>query len=246
MTLRKIALDAKKLKSVHQGECAFFVLFQILLSEVMILHKLLILCVPEHENEILEKANNAQSLFFLRMLAGKLFEGWELMAKLFFGSGLSMQYEPLLCPDSKSCLESLKSYFGRSNPLSEIRNTFAFHFADSSQEIVQQIRRLNDSEPLELYIAPEEGNCLYDMGHVLFNLSLLDVVGGSDLKDAIEKLWKDVLKVAKWFVGLGQGIIVVFVDKHLGYESEQVEIPDPPHFSEVRIPYFLRRIEKSE
>lgn len=246
MILRKLTIEAKQLKSIPEDERALFLLIQVLISELLILQKLLILCRPAADDVVLLKAQNAQRTFFIRLLAGKLCEGWELLQKLFFGSKLSQVYEPLLSAHGKNSLESLKTYFGQSNPIHKIRKTVAFHYAESAADIAKKADDLRDEEPLALYVAQEAGNCLYDMAHALLGVWMFENVGSSDWKSGVTAVWDDVIRVADWFIKMGQGVVEVFAVRHGMTEFEEVHLPDPVGFSDLSLPYFVARPKKDE
>ena len=177
------------------------------------------------------------------------------MEKHFFSTPLAKQYNDLLLPEGKECLQNLKRYFGKSNHILQIRNEFAFHHASDKlkADVLQLVKVLDPSDPLKLYFAPEEGNCLYSLYHSIVNyLMFASLDGGGvnrlsneNLASAIRALHSEVQSVTKWFIGFAQDVVRIFSEtyfKTLDSLGEEVEIPDPPKLSEVRVPYFVRQI----
>jgi hypothetical protein len=105
MKMLKVTISAEELKKVPRDEYVLFTLLQLLVSEILLLQKLLILCPKHDAHPVIQTANNHQILTVLRLLAGKVFEGWELIRTKFFGTGISKRYEELLTQEGKMCLD---------------------------------------------------------------------------------------------------------------------------------------------
>lgn len=247
MILKKFLIEKDTLNSIPQNERVFFVQTGNILTELMILHKILHFSSNHTpENEILSKAQSAQTLFLTKLLTGKLFECWEFLSQKYFNGApsISSAYEGLLNQEGKEALSKLKQYFRRArdnNPIHKIRNTYAFHYSQGTNEIDQQIQKLSDSEKLELYFAPGEGNCLYYMSQVLSNLALLHSVDSSDMGKAMWTWLQDIYQTAGWFISFFQEIMLIFGEKYLGEIFEEVEVPEPPNIAEVKLPYFVKK-----
>jgi len=241
MVLLKVPINREKLKSIPESELQLYVLSQVIVSEINILQKFLILQPTNSDNLIVEMAQNSQRFFLLRILAGKLVESWDVLGKQFFGAKLSQLYEPLLGIKGKDSLQKLKSYFGKSNALTYVRNMYAFHYSQGSQELLDKLKNFPDSDPLEIYIAKEEGNCYYSMAQLLLNFSFVESFEGLDVKEKIENLFSEILSVASWFISLFQCLIIAITKRHLDFDGVEVQIPDPPSFSDIEMPYFISK-----
>lgn len=215
------------------------------MNEILILHKLLHFSnnYNSYNNKVLEKAQNAQSLFIARILAEKLFEGWRLLQTNYFGNQVSMEYNDLLTEQGRDCLNQFKSYFSRDNSIEKVRNRFATHYFTSSEGIAQQFEKIPENQAFELYFGPEEGNCLYHVSHIFMTLAVLEAVGASDIQNAMMSLFSDLFKTAEWFIDFSQDFIEQFVIKYFGETHDKVEIPDVhlPSFVDIKLPYFFKR-----
>ena len=241
MILNKVQIDQQKLNRMPNSELQLYVGSQIIIGEINYLRKLLIYQPIPSENEVIVSAENSQMIFVLRILAGKLFESWDFLEKAFFTTKLSIVYESLLDSKGKKSLQKLKQYFGRSHPLSKVRNKFAFHYIQGIQELINTLQTFHESDPMEIYIAEENGNCYYSMTQQLLNESLVQSFNGSDIKEKIESLFDEIFSNANYFVELFGSLIVVITERHLDFHCEEIEIPDPPLITDIKLPYFSKR-----
>lgn len=257
MKLMKFSTQVGTLQAVPPDELFFNIQVGILLNEIIILNKLAHFSLPleTEENQVLKEAQLSQFNFLTKLQAGKLRECWDLMEKHFFSTPLAKQYNDLLLTEGKECLQNLKRYFGKSNHILRIRNEFAFHHASNElkADVLQLVKVLEPSDPLKLYFAPEEGNCLYSLYHSIVNYLMftdpdcagLTRLSNEELAGAIKALHSEVKNVTNWFIGFAQDVVRIFSEtyfKTLDSPGEEVEIPDPPKFSEVRAPYFVKQV----
>ncbi|MDD5063381.1 MAG: hypothetical protein PHQ35_01295 [Phycisphaerae bacterium] len=246
MKLLKVVIPKSKLSSVPENERVFFVLTGSLLNDLNMLQKLMIFSSNvKTANQVAHMAQNIQTLSLIRIQAGKLHEGWKLLQKNFFGTKLSFAYEKELTDPEKESLEKLKTYFRKDkNLISSIRNKFAFHYYPSSTEINQLIDDLRESEIFEIFMSEFYGNCVFSMSNVLINYLILEHTGVENTDEntnkAMIKLLHDITDVTSWFGSFLGGCLLVFAKKHLGLESTEVEIPEPPDINEVTLPYFIK------
>jgi hypothetical protein len=95
MQLHRIKLTQAQLDAVPEQERVLMVLLAHAANELNTLTKLFHFCSTQKApTPIEEQARNAQALVLARVLAGKLYECWELLQRAFFGARLSQTYEP--------------------------------------------------------------------------------------------------------------------------------------------------------
>lgn len=241
MKLIKIEIPKSELLSISENERIFFVQLANLLNDLNIFRKLVYFSSKETKNDIIRKAQNSQALALIRIQAGKLGEGWELLQREFFTSKVSIEYEPLLDSKAQEALKKIKDYFGKENLIKLIRNEFAFHY--SSGKIKQLINDAPEGEVFEAFLSENHGNCLYFISHVIVNFAILKSIGGNDFWDAMDKLLKEVNEVTLWFFDfLGECIAIILQKyKHLGIVTKEIEIPEPPKMDSVDLPYFVSK-----
>ena len=186
------------------------------------------------------KGQVAQALFFIRTLAGKLNEGWEMLQRNFFNTGLAEEYGKKLSPTAKHSLTELERYFCRKeNYIKLIRNKFAFHY--DTGKIRKQISATQQREPLEMYVSEYRGSCLYYVGDIIVNWAILNSISPSNPQRAMALLIDEIaIKVPGWFQEFG-GDCISIIGNNLGLENIVVEAPAAPLIDEVRLPYFVRK-----
>lgn len=240
MIIYKFSVQKKELEAFPENELTFFVQACRMLNEINTLHKITIFSNKEVGTEIERKAQNSQSLFLLTILTGKLWEGWELLEKAYFGSKLSKTYQDLLPNDAKNTLDSLKKYFGKSdNLIKKVREKIAFHY--DSVEILEQIRKTPQNEAFEIYLSENQGNSFYYISSVLLINAILEWTGIPDPLEAIDKFFTEVLNVARWFIEFLNRCLETVARINIHWEFQKVEIPNPAQITDVAIPYFVDR-----
>ena len=244
MKLLKINIPKSKLDTIPEIEQVFFIQLMQFLNELNILQK----CAIVSSNKLaslttIEKRGQiSQAHFFIRILAGKLYEGWKIIRKNFIKTQLSKKYENLLSQKGKESLLELKGYFNdRNNKVRLIRNKFAFHY--DKEKIKEEIDKIPQEEFLEMYISEYRVNCLYSISDIIVNWSILNSLDSSNLQQAMEILIGDIaIKVSGWFREFC-GDCVRIIGEKLELDYTGVEIPEPPSIDEVELPYFVKRDE---
>jgi len=149
MKLSKKNIPKSKLDTLDEIEQVFFIQLMHFLNELNVLQKCVIVSSNKLESlKTIEKRGQiSQAQFFIRILAGKLNEGWEMIRKDFFKTQLSREYENLLSQKGKESLSELKVYFKDKNNLVRlIRDKFAFHY--DKEKIKEEIDKIPQEEPL--------------------------------------------------------------------------------------------------
>ena len=244
MKLLKITIPKSKLDTIPEIEQVFFIQLMQFLNELNILQK----CTIVSSNELaslttIEKRSQiSQAQFFIRTLAGKLYEGWKMIGKNFLKTQLSSEYENLLSQKGKESLSELIVYFNDENNLVRlIRNKFAFHY--DKEKIKEEIDKIPQEELLEMYISEHRGNCLYSISDTIVNWSILNSIDSSNSQQSMDILIGDIaIKVSGWFREFCSDCVYVIVKK-LELSSTEIKIPEPPSIDDVKLPYFVKRAE---
>jgi len=242
MKLFKVEIPKSKLLLIPENERILFVQMGSLLNDLAVLQKSMYFSADTRTtNDIVRVAQTSQALFFARVQAGKLSEGWQLLQKQFFGAKLSEEYEKKLTPLGMTSLKNLKQYFACRNLISLVRNEFASHYSlDSSEKIKKVIDMAPDSEVFEVFLSEGHCNCFYSISQVLTNFAILKSINNQDHQIAMDKLLKEIVKVTRWFLDFVGDCLLIIARRHLGLKSSEVEIPEPPSINEVILPYFVK------
>jgi hypothetical protein len=243
MLLTEIKLSKAELDTLPEAEQVFFVQIMHFLNELNILQKCVIVSNNRLEDSLsrIEKRSQiAQAQFFIRILAGKLYEGWEMIKENFFKTGISKKYESLLSKKGKENLSELKNYFNnKSNTIRLIRKKFAFHY--DREMVKEQIKKIPKAEKLEIYMSENSANCLFSIGDIVINWAILNSIDSSNPEKAMKILIGEVaIKVSRLFQGFCHDYITI-VAKQLKLDFNDVKIDDPKSIYEIELPYFITR-----
>lgn len=248
MELHEVKITKAALDCLDDKEKCFFVQISNLFHEINALHRVAIFSniTSDKVATVVERtAQNSQSFFFLEMLAAKLFEGWEMVRRDYYGSQLSRNYHDSLTRNGKEALEELKRYFDRPNNLiREVRNHYVFHYSgESSEKILDQIRGLQDEELKDegrIYLSEWTSNCFFAVSEIIVTNALLRDIEIGDKWKALDKFFKETLRVSGWFLDFFKAITYVMLPK-MSVRATPVEIPDPPSLNDVVLPYFIKK-----
>jgi hypothetical protein len=219
-------------------------LFQLthFLNEISILQKCVVISGNGINtlNKIEKHGQISLALFFIRLLAGKLKEGWEMLQRDFFGSKLSKYYENGLPSAGKDSLNHLKKYFSGDNVINFVRNEFSFHYG--KEKIKKELNKVRENEIFEMLLCEEgQGNCLYTFSDFMVHKAIFSYFKQSDIEKALNKLMDEIIRdVSRWFLDFGGECLLVIVKK-LNIDSLKEEIPDPPLLRELRLPFFVKK-----
>jgi len=247
MKLAKINLSKAELLSIPEKELELFIQLMNFYNDVNILQKLMVISGNSREeasqNEIVGRSLSSQGMFFMRIQAGKLYEGWNMLSAHFFNNNkFSQEYNKKGSSESKKNLSKLKKSFGKDNLLKNIRNIYAFHYSkESSNNMVKQIMNASDSEIFELYFSKEYGNCFFSITHDLLNLSILEDIEPNNLPKAMNDFFQEIIDTTKYFLDFSQDCMRVILEKYLKMNYEEIQIPEPLSLKNITLPFFVKR-----
>ena len=170
--LVRIKLSKNDLDCISEEEAVFFLQFGGLIHEVISLQKFIYMSSHDTPNPIQRMAENAQSMYFYRLLAGTVFEGWTLLMQDRFRLVLA-KYKPDLDNQAAYAFKTLENYFSKSNLCEDIRNNFAYHY--NFGKIRNMLRQWPDKDELEIYFSEYHGNCRYAASDVITNMAMLGI-----------------------------------------------------------------------
>ena len=240
MKLLSVKFKAAVLRKLPQEEQVFLVQLTRLLNEINVLTKCVIYASNGIENleGVRKTAQRIVALSFIRELAGKLYEGWQVLQKSYFGSGLSRRYEGSLSHKGGDAAAHIKKYFsGSVCPVKRIRDKHAFHYDPSviSDEIADM-----DSDQVLCMLVAEQGNCLYPFSEDIATGSILRLFD-SNPQHAMDQMFDEVvMRVPSWFQCFAAEVVMLFA-KSARLQSDAECVPDVPCLYTVRLPFFMRR-----
>ena len=247
MKLTKLQISKDELLSIPEEELELFIQLTNFYNDVNILQKLMAISGISREkannNKIVKMSLSSQALFFMRIQAGKLYEGWNMLGEHFFNNKkFSKEYHKKGSSQSKENLSKLKKYFGKSNLIENVRNKHTFHYSkESSKNMVKQIIDTPDSKIFEIYLSEEYGNCFYSITHDLLNSSMLKEINSSDQAKAMDDFFQQIMDTTKRLLDFTQDCIRVISEKYLQLNYEDVQMPEPPSLDDITLPFFVKK-----
>jgi hypothetical protein len=240
MRLRVVVFNKEALLGTPPQELSLFLALAHVTNEVNALLRLALwTCDFSYSNETQVHGQLTLCYTILRLLAGKLNEGFVLLEKGYFGSGISKSYDPDLLPPVREAMRSLKDYFTRTNLIHEIRNKFSFHY--DAHEIAQALPRV-DEDLIAYFQVNGNANNLYYLAEVIASTAAVTATSSPDLPSALSAFTNDLNKISYSFSVAADGIIAEFIRRyaHTGLASQQpdIDIEGLQPTLDIRVPWF--------
>jgi hypothetical protein len=240
MKIIDITLDKDKLLQLPEPERTLYLALGHAANENNALAKLLY-CSSNSpaRNDAEDHGRLTLELLFIQLLAGKLNESWRLLEQKYFGAGLSKTYDSKLDDSAKQAFKALKSYFGRDNACSKIRNQFSFHY--SPEDVATVLPSISDE--LHAYLERDAApNNLFAFSEILLAEALLSVFKQLQANATLEGLVAELFDVAVWFSQVADALMFILsdasgVDLRLR-NAVEVIFEDISDLKSVAIPWF--------
>jgi hypothetical protein len=241
MTVFRAKLKKEKLLEIPEIERNLFISLAHLQNEIRFsLYGVVWTHDFSSENEAIVQSQIAFNFFYLRILAGKLHEGWQLLQKHFFSNQtLSIEFNSNGSEEARNALKELKKYFSKKNAISEIRNNLSFHY--NPGDLLKPINEMK--EDLDLYISKDnDANTLYYFAEALANWAVISKVDNPENLNPLELINGEVTSIAKIFNTFNK-LFMSFIIKKYKPEiwdgvAEKVVLENLTKFREVHIPLF--------
>ena len=237
---------------MSQDEKALLVYLGQLYDEVIILLNAYLCSGKKDSNDIVHTAQFCQANFFMKLLAGKIFEGWQAIDKKYTGSGVSATYNKHLAPEAKDAMKYLRRYFSQKNLIKHVRDKFAFHqdYGMDNAGSAKEFDALSDKD-CAIYVSNIFGNNFFLYAESVVSRRINDAISidqaeGMDPFEVVEvkhnKLFNEVKESASHILTASWEIIKAILKSH-GLDNSSVSmtsIPNPPSWQKRTLPYFLK------
>ncbi len=249
MDVYDIKITKSQLQSLPEAERILVLQFGHVCNELSFLNKLLIVVSDTNTKGLEKKAMAAQSMIVVRLYIGKVFEAWRMIQRDYFGSRLSKTLDTELDEEGKKSLEALKTYFGRNNLLSSIRNNFSFHYW--AEHLPKAMNAFGDSHEFQLILGGAYANTLHNFSEEFVTVAMLEASGEHQAQAAMDKVIGDLVSVGgKMIDFLGHGLAAVFQNR-LGKSWEDFEytvhkIEPKESIEKFKVPFFFQIGERRE
>jgi excisionase family DNA binding protein len=234
INIKVVPVTKADLDKIPEPELAFYVHIGHIRNELLIIEKFLVCTLNNPRGDVLSEVNVSQQLVILRLLTGKVWEGWQLLQR----TDILSSVEKKLGPKARATLSGLKQYFSQQDNIGRmIRNRFAFHYDPSL--IKGQLAQVEDTDQLAIYLAEKSVNCFYQFAEAIADSAMLNAVGKGDYEAALRKFTEEAMQVTRLFIAFSDGCLDYVIENHLlSAESKAVDIAAPKR-DEVSLPFFL-------
>ena len=189
------------------------------------------------------RVNRSLTMFLMRLLAGRLHEGWRMTRGRPFRD-IYRKYGRELTIDTEQNLRVLKTYFGRGDyTVEKIRNKMSFH---SDVELFKEGYRASPSdEILADYLAEARGHCYYGAADMVNMFAMIKILPKVDWQTAYRQIADDIMSVSRQLTDVIVDLMKVFTARYIGasltptdLERNKVVIENAPFADEINIPFF--------
>lgn len=240
--LLHIKFTKKDMECISEDESIFLLQVCGLIHEVISLQKFIHMSSHGVENDVQRMAENSQAMYFFRLLAGTLFEGWDLITKKHNKyKPIISKYKNELDSVAKEAFEKLEQYFSNpNNSCEKIRNNFSHHY--NYGEIRKMFRKWPENDKLEIYLSDMHANCRYTVSDVITNLAILGEPKSTDIVNDMGALTKEIGDIARAFIEVISSYLSVILRKVITEkkpESQEIILKNISAINELRLPYFV-------
>lgn len=240
MDIYPLQIPKALLDAAPENERILYLMAGQLANDLNILSNLAIIVMnPVSGHEIFARARTATTMLFLKLLAGKVNEGWKLFGQKL--SPLYPKYEADFDDAAKQRLDELKKYFGKSNVVHIVRNKAGFH---SDTELISRgYASFPDTEVFVDYFSETPGHCLYFSAELISVVGMTHVINESDWRMGLTRIADEICGIAERLGRLLIEYMRVFLEKYLTNSVNDINvtmctIPDGPPIDTVTIPFF--------
>lgn len=237
LSLTRVSFTKEQLSSLDQKEVLFVIQLTNSLQEIVTFQKLIYLSMPETEDKVKIAAENSQTLFMCRLLAGLLFESWNIVISRPYKNVVD-QYERLLDQTTIKSLNLLRDYFmSEDNLIKKIRNEYAYHY--KFHKIRDCYDRLAESQQLDLFLAEQIGNCRFTASDLIINTAIFNSLNVADFIMAVSDFLQEIDRVVKAFIDFSGECLKIFAERCPKSYIEEIHLDEIPYLDELRLPYFV-------
>lgn len=242
MNITKVNISKDKFLLLSEDTQKFFLYLGHISNEINLFSKLLFWSGMDKTDETESNGQDSQIWMLLQILAGKLYEAWELYRNVFYGCKISQLLASNLDSAVREDLTNLKKYFTKNNnSIKRIRNHFAFHYSHKSIDPI-----LPEGTSYSLYLQEDVRNELFYFSEEILINSLMTTLELVNSIDSRKALVSEVLNIAALFSNLTDGLMTAIVKQNgIDGSINGIHIENLYSFNEIFIPWFTNT-DKSE
>lgn len=240
--LHELHYTKADLAKVPKRDRILFLMATGLANDLQTLYKVFALAVADDGDEIIvQQGNSAVGMLMLRNLAGRLWEGRNLLENAY--NPIEEHYRNDLSVEASTALVELRAYFSRRrNLINTVRDKIGFH---ADRGIVSSaFNRLPDDADMGDYFSTTVGNTLYYSAEMLHFEAINGFTGLGDQRSSLQRLVMDIKTLTIWFNSFVYGFVRVFLQRYLQKELEECRdrrtvLKGVLKMEDLCIPYFM-------
>jgi hypothetical protein len=238
----QITFSKAQLDAVPEDERIFYLMAGQLANDLNWLSNLMMFSInPVDGPPVRAHVNRSLTMFLMRLLAGRLHEGWRMTRGKQFRD-IYRKYEKELVIDTEQNLRALRAYFGKADcTVEKMRNKMGFH---SDVDLFKKGYKLfPPDEIFTNYLAAAQGHCYYGAADIVNIVSMTQLLPKADWRTAYVQIRDEILSVSKQLTDVILEIMNVFIARYIratlsNLEKDKVVIENAPNADEVIIPFF--------
>lgn len=157
-------------------------------NDLQILFKLAIRSsVRTEEADLIRVSRNVMAVFFLKLTAGRVAEGYETLSKHVHQLERDHGLVSKMSEESQAHWKELKRYFSQPNPIREVRRKLAFH-ADTENLVASMEKKLPENIQLQDYHFEQVGNTVFGASELAQLANIALIMGTEDVIEGINRL----------------------------------------------------------
>lgn len=247
--LHELHYTKAELAKAPEKDRLFYLMATGLANDLQTLMKLFAVAVSEERDElIIKQGSSTVGMLMLRMLAGRLWEGWNLIEDGY--KAIERHYVDELGPEASDSLSELRLYFrDRRNLIATVRDKIGFH---ADRGIVKRaFERVPNDADLGDYLCRTIGNTLYYSAELLHYEAINGFTGGGDQPGSLRTLVGDIQRLVSHFNTFIFGFAALFLRRHLNRQlndmrDRKTALEGVPHFDQLKLPYFTELPQPAE
>lgn len=242
MQVHRLSLTREQLAAIPPLERQLLVLVAHALNEVNTFNRLTAVSTKhDRTHQWTTHFDATQTIVLTRTLVGKTYEAWVAIQETYHRSGLSKHYHSSLDQRARESAIALKKYFGPTNLLNTIRNSFAFHYSPENASTELPSAVVDDE--LVIYFHGGPGSTLYLFAEIVMNVALFDGAHPANPEEAFKRIIDEASEAIRHLNELGQALIVQVLERFVGEQTlrlSRVSLELPvARYEETRIPALM-------
>lgn len=230
----QLKFTLQDLSQLEEEERVFFIQLGGILQEVISLQKYAYILSRKTENFLERSAKNSEAMYFCRLLAATLFEGWRTVTgdryRVVLGK-IRLDFDDA----AKKEFGNLETYFSKSNNICEkVRNNYAFHYNYGAIRGI--LRSWSAQDTFDILVSDYHFNCRYLASDVATNCSIF---GAKSPEEGANRFMSEILDIAKAFQDMAGECLVHIIGRISGGVRNTHVLHNVPCLHEATLNYFM-------